>query len=78
MSIASAEALNNRQRFKSHFRTLPTNRNIPFAFAKMVEEFGWNKLMSISQGEDLFTAVHKLTSLFITCYYFDYYSSTML
>ena len=57
MSTAHALELSDRSRFKSHFRSLPTNEHFSFGFATMIESFGWKKLTSITQKEELFIGV---------------------
>ena len=57
MSLSLATILGDRKRFKSHFRTIPTDVNVPLLNAKIIEKFGWRKLITITQAEDLFIGV---------------------
>ncbi len=57
MSTAHGLELSDRGRFKNHFRSLPTSENFSFGFARMVETFGWKKLIMITQTEELFVGV---------------------
>ncbi len=57
MSTANSLELGDRSRFKSHFRSIPTNEHFSFGFARMIETFGWKKLMMVTQTEDIFFEV---------------------
>ena len=56
--------MNDGTRFRNFFRLLPTNRNLAFGIVRTAREFGWRKLLVISQNEELFTTVRKLASNF--------------
>ncbi len=57
MSTTHGLEISDRTRFKSHFRSLPTNEHFSFGFVRMIETFGWKKLISITQMEDIFVGV---------------------
>ena len=57
MSTVNALEVSDRSRFKSHFRSLPTNEHFSFGFTTMIESFGWKKLILITQNEDIFHGV---------------------
>ena len=59
MSTAHGLEISDRSRFKSHFRSIPTNEHFSFGFATMIESFGWKKLILITQNEDIFHGVVK-------------------
>ena len=58
MSIDPAYELYERNRFKSFFRTIPITDLVHFAIAEMIEMFGWRKLITITQAEDVFSGVN--------------------
>ena len=67
---AAATALNNRQRFKNFFRTLP--QLYEFLSAALVQislQFEWRQMAVITQTENLFTKV-IINSLYYTYYYY--------
>ena len=57
MSFASAVVLNDRERFRNYFRTLPTNINLPSSLITIVKHFGWRQMAVISEDQNLFTGV---------------------
>ena len=57
MSSSIAVELNDRIRFRSFFRTLPTNRNLALGVLRTVKQFGWRKMLIITQNEDVFAGV---------------------
>ena len=63
MSIDPAYELYERKRFKSFFRTTPTTAFVQFGITKMIEMFGWRKLISITQAEDVFFGVNLINAL---------------
>ena len=57
MSFASAVVLNDRERFRNYFRTLPTNINLLSSLITIVKHFGWRQMAVISEDQNLFTGV---------------------
>ena len=58
MSIDPDFELNERNRFKSFFRTTPTTAYAQYGVTEMNEMFGWRKLIAITQAEDVFFGVN--------------------
>lgn len=56
---AAADALNDRTKYKSFFRTVPQYDYIPDALAEICQRFGWTSLAVVTQNENLFTTVIK-------------------
>lgn len=54
---ASSIELNDRERFQSLFRTLPTFINLVPALVVIMKQFGWMQMAVITQQESLFTSV---------------------
>lgn len=58
MAYAAASlTLNNRQRFKNFFRTMPVYTNMGVAVAELAEIFNWRQLAVITQSNGLFLPV---------------------
>ena len=58
--IAGAYILNNRERFKGFFRTLPSFEFVGPSLAVIAQKFGWKQMAIITQKESLFTLVRLL------------------
>ena len=54
---AAATALNDQQKFKSFFRTLPQYEFLPDALVQLALQFDWRQMAVITQTENLFTEV---------------------
>ena len=66
--IAGAAVLNDRQRFRGFFRTLPSFEFVGPALAEIAREYMWTQMAIITQKESLFTLVNSCaTSPRITC-----------
>ncbi len=58
ISFASSDpALNNRERFKTFFRTLPCYVYVPPTIATIMKEFNWKQMGIITQNESPFNTV---------------------
>ena len=55
--IAGAYVLNNRERFKGFFRTLPSFELVGPSLAEIARQFNWTQMAIITQKESLFTLV---------------------
>ena len=55
--IAGADVLNDRNRFRGFFRTLPSFELVGPSLAVLAREFGWTQMAIISQEESLFILV---------------------
>ena len=55
--IAGADELEDRQRFRSFFRTDASSRFVGPALAEMARRFNWTQMAIISHTESLFTGV---------------------
>ena len=55
--IAGANELNDRQRFRSFFRTDASSEFVGAALAEMAREFNWRQMAIITQSESLFLLV---------------------
>ena len=56
---AVATVLNDRQRFRSFFRVLPSSSYIPASTAQLLRQFGWKKMIVITQEKAPFQAVSQ-------------------
>ena len=56
---SSSTSLNDRERFKTLFRTLPCHVYIPSTIATIMIEFGWEQMAIITQNERPFSRVNK-------------------
>lgn len=56
---AAASVLNDRQKFRSFFRTVPLLEFIPKAVVQIAMKFRWRQVAAITQTESLFTSVRK-------------------
>lgn len=70
--IAGADVLNDRQRFRNFFRTLPSFELVGPSLAVLAREFRWTQMAIISQEESLFVLVFK-TVLILLWYTFKSY-----
>ena len=58
MSFATAaEVLNDRDRFHSFFRTIPSFEFLSPSLAVLMEKFNWTQLAVVTEDEDVFTGV---------------------
>ena len=57
--IAGAAVLNDRQRFRGFFRTLPSFEFVGPALAEIAREYMWTQMAIITQKESLFTLVNS-------------------
>ena len=55
--IAGAYVLNNRERFRRFFRTLPSFEFVGPSLAEIALKFGWKQMAIITQKESLFELV---------------------
>ena len=55
--IAAADELNDRQRFRSFFRTDVASEFVGPALAEMARQFNWTQMAIVSQDESLFIKV---------------------
>ena len=55
--IAGAYVLNDRERFRGFFRTLPSFEFVGPSLAAIARQFGWTQMAIITQKESLFTLV---------------------
>ena len=55
--VAGAYVLNDRQRFRGFFRTLPSFEFVGPALAEIAREFQWTQMAIITQRESLFSLV---------------------
>ena len=55
--IASAYILNDRQRFRGFFRTLPSFEFVGPALAEIARKFKWTQMAIITQRESPFSLV---------------------
>ena len=55
--IAGLTVLNNRQRFRGFFRTIPSIENIGLALAEIAREYMWTQMAVITQRESFFVSV---------------------
>ena len=55
--IAGSTVLNNRQRFRGFFRTIPSIENIGPALAEIAHEYMWTQMAVITQRESFFVSV---------------------
>ena len=66
MAYAAASlTLNNRQRYRNFFRTMPVYTNMGVAVAKLAETFNWTQLAVITQSNGLFVPVQFIASVLI-------------
>ena len=56
-SAAAAFELNDRQRFRGFFRTIPSYDFVAPSLAQVARQFGWTQLAIITQRESVFTVV---------------------
>ena len=54
---SSAELLSNRERFRSYFRTDPSEENLSPGLAGVVRYYGWRQVAILTQAESLFIDV---------------------
>ena len=54
---ASAGVLNNHQKFRSFFRTVPSFANLPPSIATIMDQFDWTQMLVFTQEETLFVDV---------------------
>ena len=54
---AKAPTLNNRQKFRSFFRTVSQLKFLPEALVEIAIKFEWKQMAVITQTENLFTTV---------------------
>ena len=57
---AVASLLNDHQRFRSLFRVIPSSYYIPASTTQLLREFGWRKMVVITQEGAPFLAVSQL------------------
>lgn len=55
--IAATSELNDRQRFRSFFRTEPSHEFIGAALAEIARQFNWTQMAILSQDDSLFLTV---------------------
>ena len=70
--IAGADVLNDRQRFRNFFRTLPSFELVGPSLAVLAQEFRWTQMAIISQEESLFVLVFKTVLWYALIYYIDH------
>jgi len=60
ISFASAAStLSDRTRFRNYFRTYPNFENNVPALLSVLNHFGWNRIVFLTQNENLFTKVQE-------------------
>ena len=57
--IAGADILNDRERFRNFFRTLPSFELVGPSLAVIARQFRWTQMTIISQEESLFVMVYN-------------------
>ena len=57
---SSAIILSDRQRFVNFFRTYPSDENLAPALLSFLQFYGWNRIMFITQEQNLFTGVSRM------------------
>ena len=57
--IAGADILNDRERFRNFFRTLPSFELVGPSLAVIARQFCWTQMTIISQEESLFVMVYN-------------------
>ena len=67
--IAGADVLNDRQRFRNFFRTLPSFELVGPSLAVLARKFRWTQMAIISQEESLFVLVFKIVLIIITVHF---------
>jgi len=58
MAYAAASlTLNNRQRFRNFFRTMPVYTNMGISVAELAETFNWRQIAVVTESNGLFIPV---------------------
>ena len=60
---SSAITLSNRQKFVNFFRTYPSDVSFGPAMVSLLQYYGWNQIVIITEEQNLFTAVSSNVTL---------------
>lgn len=66
--VSSSPILSNRRRFKSFWRTYPSDIGVTDAVLAVMEEYNWTQLKILTQEETLFIEVSNCTQYLSMCY----------